>query len=405
MRLRPTIRLRLTAWYAAIFLASGAVLLGCSYFVVRQQFEPEVERRAAPAEGRLAPREGPVAPPGDGVIVAPAERPAEVERRVREEERRRDKEALGDVLAWFATILGLLTVASVGLGWLVAGRALAPVSRITETARRVSGQRLHERIALEGPRDELKELADTFDAMLARLDATFESHRRFVANASHELRTPLAIIRAELEELLDTGPLRADQQAMLANARQAATRSERLVGSLLTLARSEGELKRRTSVDLASLIRQALESERSTPADGVEISADLRAAEAAGDPVLLESLVVNLIENGLRYNRPGGELDVRTRRDGEVDLVVSNTGPVFEPDEVDRLFDPFARRDRSRAIGDGGFGLGLSIVRAVAAAHGGRVEAVPRDGGGLTVTVRLPAFSASARQPRSSANS
>ena len=389
MRLRPTIRLRLTAWYAGIFLACGAVLLGLSYVVVREQFEPQVERRAGPELG--------------GGLIAPAERPADVERRVREEERRRDEEALRDVLGWFAVVLGLVTVGSVGMGWLVAGRALAPVSRITETARRVSGQRLHERIALDGPRDELKELADTFDAMLARLDTTFESHRRFVANASHELRTPLAIIRAELEELVETGPLRADQEAMLANARRGATRSERLIASLLTLARSEGELDRRTPMDLASLVGHALEAERAAPANGVQITTDLRPAEVAGDPILLESLVINLIENGLRHNRAGGQLHVTTRRagEGDVELVVTNTGPVLDPDGVDRLFDPFARRDRSRAVGDGGFGLGLSIVRAVAAAHGGSVAAEPREGGGLTVTVRLPAFSPAAGPPRS----
>ena len=245
MRPRPTIRLRLTAWYAALFLACGAVLLGLAYVVVREEFEPQVERRVAPGV------------PGE-VVARAAERAADLERRIREEERRRDEEALRDVLAWFAGALGLMTVGSVGIGWLVAGRALAPVSRITATARRVSGRRLDERIGLDGPRDELRELADTFDAMLGRLDAAFASQRRFVANASHELRTPLAIIRAELEELEESAPAGPDVPAMLANARRAAARSERLLGSLLMLARSEGELRRRP-VDLAALVRQALE--------------------------------------------------------------------------------------------------------------------------------------------------
>ena len=182
-------------------------------------------------------------------------------------------------------------------------------------------------------------------------------------------------------------------------------RIKHMTRGLHTIASSEGYLKLRTTVDLASLVLQALGAERCATTDGVEISADLGPAEVAGDPILLESLVVNLIENGLRYNRPGGQLHVTTRRDGDVELVVSNTGPALEPDEVGRLFDPFARRDRSRAVGDGGFGLGLSIVRAVAAAHGGGVAAVPREGGGLTVTVRLPVSSPSAGQPRSSGNS
>ncbi len=391
MRLRPTIRLRLTAWYAALFLACGAALLGLSYVVVREEFEPQVAQR--------------VAPDRDDGVVARAERPAEIERRVREEEQRRDEEALGDVLAWFAAILGLLTLGSVGIGWLVAGRALAPVSRITETARRVSGRSLDERIALDGPRDELKELADTFDAMLGRLDTTFESHRRFVANASHELRTPLAIIRAELEELAESAPLQADQQAMLANARRAAARSERLIGSLLTLARSEGRVERRTPVDLAALVRAALAAERCVPPRGMQITTDLRPAEVAGDPILLESLVVNLIENALRHNRADGRIEVTTRRNGAAELVVSNTGPALDPGDLDRLFEPFARRERSRTASGGGFGLGLSIVRAVVAAHEGAVAAVPRDGGGLTVSVRLPVLSPRAREPAPSGNS
>lgn len=387
MRLRPTIRLRLTAWYAAIFLACGAVLLGASYVVVHERFEPQVERRVAPER--------------DGGTIAPAEQPADVERRVRAEERRRDEEALRDVLGWFAAILGLVTVGSVAIGWWVAGRALAPVSCITQTARRVSGQSLHERIALDGPRDELKELADTFDAMLARLDTAFASQRRFVANASHELRTPLAIIRAELEELVETGPLHSDQQEMLANARRAASRSERLVASLLTLARSEGELSQRTPVDLACVVRHALTAERCAAAEGVQISSDLRPAEVAGDPILLESLVINLIENGLRYNRPGGGLRVSVRRGDAVELVVSNTGPLLDAGDVDGLFDPFVRPDHSRARSDGGFGVGLSIVRAVTAAHDGSVTAKAREAGGLAVTVRLPAVSPEPGQPPS----
>jgi signal transduction histidine kinase len=376
VRPRPTIRLRLTALYAGLFLLCGAVLLGLAYGVVREAFAPRVEAVATPAPTRGA--------------VARAERPAEVERRVRAEEAARDERALRDVLVRFGAVLGLLTVGSVGVGWLAAGRALAPVSRIAATARRVSGRRLDERIALDGPTDELKELADTFDAMLDRLEAAFRSQRRFVADASHELRTPLAVIRAELEELEDTGPLPPDRQAMLVGARRAAARCERLIASLLTLARSEAELERRVPVDLAALTREALAGARGAPPPDMVVEAELGPAEARGDPVLLESLVVNLVENAVRHNVPRGRLRVATRQGGGwAQLVVENSGPPVDPREVEALFAPFARPEASRGIAEGS-GLGLSIVRAVAAAHGGAVAAVPRDGGGLVVTVRLP---------------
>ena len=388
MRPRPTIRLRLTVWFAAIFLLCGAALLAAGYTVVRGEFGPG-----------LAPRAVPSGAPGAGSLVSRAERPAQVERRVREEVRRRDEEGLREVLGWFAAILGAATVASVAAGWLVAGRALAPVSRITETARTVSGRRLHERIGLAGPHDELKELADTFDAMLSRLDATFESHRCFVANASHELRTPLAIIRAELEELAEAPASAAERQVMVANARRAAARSDRLIASLLALARSEGELQQQAVVDLADLVRRALASERGAAGDDVRVGLDLRPAVVAGDPILLESLVVNLVENGLRHNRPGGHLHVATRVCGEALLSVANTGPPVEPGEVERLFEPFARRGRPRGGAQEGFGLGLSIVRAVATAHGGTVAATAPASGGLAVVVRLPAAEAQRPAP------
>jgi signal transduction histidine kinase len=281
----------------------------------------------------------------------------------------------------------------------MAGRALQPLQQITATARRVADRSLHERIALDGPDDELKGLADTFDAMLERLDRSFDTQRRFVANASHELRTPLTISRALIEVAID------DPQADEPVRRLAATllgvnqRHERLIDGLLTLASSEQGLTDRIPVDLADIARHiTAESQAAAHAAGVEIRTELRSAPVLGDPVLLERLTQNLFDNAIRYNiAEHGKIVVTTETaDGHAQLTVDNTGPPVPAYDVPTLFDPFRRLSTTERLADSaevsisrGAGLGLSIVRSVAHAHGGDVNATPRDGGGLSVHVRL----------------
>jgi signal transduction histidine kinase len=295
----------------------------------------------------------------------------------------------------FALALAGTTLVSLLAGWVVAGRALRPVARITTTARRVAaGGDLGERIGLDGPADELRELGDTFDAMLERLDRTFASQRSFVANASHELRTPLAIMRAEIEERLDDPSAgESELREMAAVVHDAIGRSEALITSLLTLARGQDELRRREPVDLADVARVVVaRNEPDAAARGIGIEIDGGQALCRGDHELLERLIVNLVENALRYNEPGGLVCVETRRTGvHAILRVSNSGELVRAAAIPRLFEPFVRGDTSRSRARGGAGLGLSIVAAVAASHGGTAAARVREGGGLVVTVSLPA--------------
>ncbi len=359
---RPTIRLRLTLLYAGVFLLAGAALLTVSYVLVRNNLAP-----------------------GDVGIGGPGE---EVRRAV---QREIADDALHHLRTQYALALVAMTALSVLLGWLIAGRALRGLQQITATARHVSQDTLDERIALEGPRDELKELADTFDEMLERLSAAFASQRRFVANASHELRTPLTVMRTELEvTLADPDASNAELRAMAVAVHEAVDRTERLVQALLTLARSEGAVARRDPVDLAAAAKMALEhTARDADTAGLTVTADLHAAPVRGDRRLLERLVANLVENAVGHNRPGGRVSVTTAtRNGQSVVDVVNDGDVLDPATLPRLLEPFQRIDRG-ARGDGA-GLGLSIVRSVAHAHGGAVALAACPDGGLRATVTLP---------------
>jgi signal transduction histidine kinase len=292
-------------------------------------------------------------------------------------------------------VLALLamTGVSVAAGWLLAGRALAPLRAITATARRVSSRNLGERIALQGPPDELRELADTFDGMLSRLDAAFASQRHFVANASHELRTPLAIMRTELDvALADPGAGAGELRAMGEAVRETIDRSEGLIEALLMLARSEAISGREELIDVTELVAACVTdlSARAREAR-VELRTDLRPALVAGERSLLERMVANLIDNGIRHNVAGGHLGVTTDSfAGSVRLVVRNGGPRIDPERAAELTEPFRRLSRSTA----GFGLGLSIVRSVAEAHHGSVSVQALDTGGLEARVTLPAGAA-----------
>jgi signal transduction histidine kinase len=303
------------------------------------------------------------------------------------------QDTLNTLLTRSAIGLGGVALVGMGFGWLMAERALRPLTRITETTRRVADRSLHERIALTGPPDEIKELADTIDSMLERLDRAFDGQRRFVGNASHELRTPLAINRTLLEVAL-ARPDASPELRQLGNTLLAVNlRHERLVEGLLTLAQSQQALTTHDPVDLAELARFVLDAmDASGPdASGPEVVRTLRPAPTSGDPVLLERVVHNLVQNAVAYNVPDGWVAVTTGHtgDGRVELTVTNTGPVIGGYEVPALFEPF-RRLRERVGSARGTGLGLSIVQSVAQAHGGMAAAQPRAGGGLIVRVTLP---------------
>jgi signal transduction histidine kinase len=381
---RWTIRARLTVLYGGLFLVGGALLLSLTYLLVQQSLE-----RSRPAD-QLAVRFADRLPGGaagmrvrfaDGREIPIDQVPAEYRRR---EEAFR-QETLNSLLKQGGIALGGIAVIAVGFGWLMAERALRPVHRITETARRVTSGNLHERIALQGPRDEIKELADTVDSMLDRLDQSFDGQRRFVMNASHELRTPLTINRTLMEVALGRPNLPPEARQLAETLLAVNERHERLIDGLLTLARSDQELTVREPVDLAEVARHVRD------AAGSEIIAELAPAPTTGDPVLLERLAQNLVENALAYNVPDGWVSVRTYvHGGQATLVVENTGPVVPAYEIPGLFEPF-RRLRDRTNSAHGTGLGLSIVRAVAVSHHGSVVAAPREGGGFVVTVTLPA--------------
>ena len=294
--------------------------------------------------------------------------------------------AIHSPLAVWAIALVALVLVSIGLGWLVAGRFLRPLRRITATARDISASNLHRRLGPAGRTGEFAELAVTLDELFGRLEAAFASQRRFVANASHELRTPLTAERALLQVAL------ADPDATVESLRVACREvlvlgaaQERLIDALLTLASSEQGVERREPFDLASVARDVLESR---PSAGVTVSSALAAAPASGDPRLVESLVANLVDNALRHNVPGGRIEVATgtAEDG-ARIVVRNTGPVVPPDEVGRLFEPFQQLDGRRIRHGEGHGLGLAIVRAIANAHGAQLTAQARPAGGLDVAV------------------
>ncbi|WP_243718206.1 HAMP domain-containing sensor histidine kinase [Actinomadura sp. 7K534] len=361
---RMSVRLRLTLLYGLLFFMAGALLL----FVMTVL---------------MANILGNVQVIGFGISDAEA---AELKRQFVEQTM---KQLLGRSLLALAGV-GIITLV---LGWFVADRALSPLQRVTTTARRLSESTLHERIALEGPDDEIKELADTFDAMLERLGQAFDSQRRFVANASHELRTPLAINRTLLEVALGDPEASDDLRAVGRTLLATNARHERLIEGLLLLARSERELTTRTPVDLAEVAATVLEhSARRDHDNDVSVHPELTSGTALGDPVLLEHLVSNLVENAIKHNEEdGGELWIRTGMlEGYATVQVENTGPAVPAYEVERLFEPFRRLNADRVESAKGAGLGLSIVRSVVLAHRGAVYAAPRPGGGLIVTVRLP---------------
>jgi signal transduction histidine kinase len=379
---RPHLRMRLTLLYGGLFLLAGILLIFLMYFLIESNL---------PRGDLFAPRPPTGAPAGTGT--GPDSHLEELSLLQERFQQFRDK-VLDTFLRQSIIALAITTTAAVASAWMIAGRVLRPLRQITETAHRVAERSLHERIALQGPPDELKELADTFDAMLERLDRAFDSQRRFVANASHEMRTPLAINRTLLEVALAYGDLKPELQTLHTTLLATNERSEHMVDGLLTLARSENREIRRRPVDLADAAAYAVElTAAEASAAGIELEAVPDTAPTTGDPALLERLALNLVQNGIRHNHPGGWVHVTTGNDpaaGWVELTVTNTGPEIPPYDVDELFEPFRRQHSRHTTGDRGVGLGLSIVRSVARTHGGDTQATPRAGGGLVVRVRLP---------------
>jgi signal transduction histidine kinase len=377
---RRTVRLRLTLLYGALFLLSGAGLLATTYVLLQH-----------------ATTGGSPAAPGQHDVVAPGNlTPRQLDAGVRwlqaqAEQQRADQ--MRQFVIQSGIALGLMSVVSIGLGWVVAGRVLRPLRTITMAAREISATNLHHRLALQGPDDELKELGDTFDELLGRLEASFQSQRRFVANASHELRTPLARQRTLVQVAL-SDPRATVESLRTAHERvlSATYQQERLIDAMLTLARGERGLDRRQHLDLAEVASQVLGAQGTAAARrGVRVATALHPAPTFGDPQLVERLVANVVDNAVRYNVASGRLEVSTgTQSGQAVLSVVNTGPVVPADQVDRLFQPFQRQGADRTRHDGGLGLGLSIVQAIAAAHGATVLARPRPAGGLEVTVTFP---------------
>jgi signal transduction histidine kinase len=297
---------------------------------------------------------------------------------------------LPEVLAYSAIALAVLAVASVALGWLVADRALRPLRVITSAARAVSASSLNERLSVAGAYEELRELGDTLNGLFARLEAAFASQRHFVANASHELRTPLAAERTVLQvALADPAASAESLRAACQQVLQLGEQQERLIDALLTLAAGQSGLRHRETFDLAEVASRVVTG-RQPGADlrGVRVAASLRPAVAAGDPALVMSLVANLVDNAVRHNMPDGQVQVTTgTHGGRPRLSVSNSGPVVPPGEVGRLLEPFQQLDGERTRHDGGHGLGMAIVAAVASAHGADLAVRARPEGGLDVTV------------------
>jgi signal transduction histidine kinase len=381
---RRTVRMRLALAYGALFLLCGAALLGVSYlFVARFPLNANVH---------LNPSHDPIiSSPGRSHTVHNLPVGAGSVQAAFNAQHSAD---LHSLLVWFAVALGVMAAVSVLLGWLMAGRVLRPLRQITATARHISEENLHERLGLAGPSDEITDLADTIDGLLARLEGAFDAQRAFVANASHELRTPLAMMRTSLDvAAAKSPPVSKDASVLSAKVREGLDQADRLVESFLVLARVQrGVTDDLTTVSLRQITADALDTRaESADAANVTLRRSLDEAKVAGSPTLLSRLAINLIDNAIRYNEAGGWVQVTTTTEGpSALLLVENSGPILDPAEVGQLERPFRRGGAERTCSDGGVGLGLSIVAAIAAAHHGTVELEARPRGGLRVVVKLP---------------
>jgi signal transduction histidine kinase len=371
---RRTIRLRLTLWYSALFLVSGSALLGATYALAYHAFR-----------GNPAPASACAAPGSRCHVITVAQQSATA--------LAQHAAALHDLLTQSLLALAAMTVLSVALGWFAACRALRPLRAITAAARQVSASSLSDRLAVDGPDDELKELADTFDQLLARLETSFAGQRQFVANAAHELRTPLArqrvisqVALADPDASVDS--LRAAHERVLA----AGADQQQLIDALLALARGQAGLDTSEPFDLAEVTGKVVAAHQHEADDrAVTVQVSLAPAAASGSPRLTCQLVANLVGNALRHNVPGGQAEITTSTEnGHAVLQVTNTGPVIPAGDVERLFQPFRTLAADRTSQRDGLGLGLAIVRAIADVHHAIVTVQPRPAGGLSIRVAFP---------------
>ena len=380
---RLTVRARLTLLYTGLFAVSGAIVVAVSYILVAR-LEPQGQGQQAPASFLARCRSEQLSPHPNDRLLAKCSAYFQLQGA-----RHQRDVTLSHLLQYSLITLAVVIALAAVLGWIAAGRALRPVHRITAAARAASEHNLSARVALRGPRDELHELAETFDEMLDRLQVAFEGQRRFIANASHELRTPLAVMGATVDVVLDNPDSNPeDLRDMAADIRAAVDHAEHLIGALLILAHNERGLTVHDEVDLATVAEDVLDT---AGLRDRRVHATLEPAVISGDPVLVERLVANLVDNAVRYNTTAGEIWVSTRTvAGKSHLTVANTGPPIRPADVDRIFQPFQRLN-DRASQEG-FGLGLTIVASIAEVHGGIATARPRNDGGLSITVTIPAL-------------
>lgn len=383
-QLRLTIRARLTLLYTGLFAACGAIVVAVSYTLVAELGVPGqvAQSLSRPTELQAMCLSVHLFPHVDKKIRAAC---SVALRRLSTDP------TLSHLLEYSLITLGVVIALAGIFGWLLAGRALRPVHQITAAARSASEHNLAARVALSGPHDELRDLADTFDDMLGRLEAAFEGQKRFIANASHELLTPLAVMRTSVDVVLDNPDNTPDDlRSMATDIRAAVDHAEHLVGSLLILARSERGLTVHEEVDLATVAEDVLEI---TDSGDRRVHATLSPSVITGDPVLAERLITNLVNNAVRYNVAGGDIWISTRTVADSSqLIVANSGPVVNPADAERITQPFQRL-RERTSHDG-FGLGLTIAASITAIHGGALAVVPRSGGGLSVTATIPSTGA-----------
>lgn len=430
---RRTARLRLTALYGGLFLLSGAVLLAITYGLFERATDfrrpelpkiphtPTVQHLQLPLTQAVQQLASTV----HQVTQAPhqlAQEVAQVQHQLTQAQHQLAQaqhqlaqaahqlsqagslEAVQraadshQLLVNSGIALAIVAALALLAGWLVAGRILRPIRTITRTARRISSTSLHERLALDGPKDELKELGDTLDDLFGRLDTAFDAQRHFVANASHELRTPLAYQRALIQVALSDPDasietLRTGYERLLASG----AHQERLIEGLLALSRGQAGLDRREHLDLAAITDQVLVGRHHDAKErGIRIRTALAAAPITGDPRLVERLVANLVDNALRYNQPGGQVEVTVRSEGgHAVLTVVNSGPPIAPETIDRLLQPFQRLGQDRTDHNDGLGLGLSIVQAIATAHNATLNIEARQAGGLSIDVTFPSAATS----------